>query len=58
VRLATSDDSEMLVAGNMALAVESEYLRLDPATLRDGVRALIDGRAPGPIGLNGRNVAG
>jgi len=47
IRPATLDDLDAIVAGNLALAEESENLRLDRETLRAGVRALLDGRAPG-----------
>ena len=47
VRLATLSDLDAIVAGNLALAEESEHLRLDSQTLRKGVRALLTGRAPG-----------
>lgn len=47
VRAATADDLEPIVTGNLKLAEESEAVRLDASTLRDGVRALLDGRAPG-----------
>ena len=47
VRLATPEDLEMLVLGNMKLAEESEQVRLDQATLRPGIAALLEGRAPG-----------
>jgi len=47
VRPATLDDLEFLVDGNLALAVETESLELDRAIVRDGVRALLEGRAPG-----------
>ena len=47
IRRATIPDLEAIVAGNIALAEESEQLRLDAATLREGVRALLEARAPG-----------
>jgi GNAT superfamily N-acetyltransferase len=47
IRAATPGDIEALVAGNTALAQETERVRLDAATLRDGIRALVDSRAPG-----------
>jgi ribosomal protein S18 acetylase RimI-like enzyme len=47
VRPATLDDLDALVTGNMRLAEESENVRLDAATLRQGITALLDGRAPG-----------
>jgi len=47
VRPARPGDLDTIVLGNMSLAEESEQLRLDPATLRPGVAALLEGRAPG-----------
>jgi GNAT superfamily N-acetyltransferase len=47
VRPATLDDLDAIVTGNLELAEESEAVQLDEATLRPGVRALLDGRAPG-----------
>jgi GNAT superfamily N-acetyltransferase len=47
VRAARIDDLEALVEGNVALAEESEHVRLDADTLRQGIRALLESRAPG-----------
>jgi GNAT superfamily N-acetyltransferase len=47
VRVAGAGDLEALVAGNMALAEETERVRLDADTLRQGIRALLELRAPG-----------
>jgi GNAT superfamily N-acetyltransferase len=47
VRSATLSDLEAIVAFNRALAEETEGLQLDADTLRDGVLALLEGRAPG-----------
>lgn len=47
VRPANLSDLEGIVAGNVALAEETERLHLDPTTLRAGVRALLEARAPG-----------
>jgi GNAT superfamily N-acetyltransferase len=47
IRAAVPGDLEALVAGNRALAEETERLHLDVETLRDGIRALVDSRAPG-----------
>jgi GNAT superfamily N-acetyltransferase len=47
VRPATLDDLDAIVTGNLRLAEESEQVQLDEATLRPGVKALLDGRAPG-----------
>jgi GNAT superfamily N-acetyltransferase len=47
VRPATLADLEAILAGNLKLAEETERLRLDPATLRKGISALLEGHAPG-----------
>jgi GNAT superfamily N-acetyltransferase len=47
LRPATDADLDAIVAGNLALAEETERIRLDRPTLRDGVRAILDRRAPG-----------
>lgn len=47
VRRAVSADLDVLVAGNLTMAQETEGLQLDVATLRDGVLALLEGGAPG-----------
>ena len=47
IRPAETEDLEALVAGNIALAEESERVRLDADTLRLGIRALLESRAPG-----------
>ena len=47
IRAARLDDLEAIVAGNIALADESEGVRLDAETLRAGVHAVLDGGAPG-----------
>jgi GNAT superfamily N-acetyltransferase len=47
VRSARSDDLDALIAGNVALARETESVTLDVDTLREGIRALLEGRAPG-----------
>jgi GNAT superfamily N-acetyltransferase len=47
VRPARIGDLEVLIAGNAALAEESESLRLDRDTLREGILALLESRAPG-----------
>jgi len=46
-RPAGAQDLEWLVAGNLALAEETERMRLDEETLRRGIRALLESRAPG-----------
>jgi len=47
IRAARLEDLEALVAGNVALAEESEGVQLDRDTLRAGVGALLEVRAPG-----------
>jgi GNAT superfamily N-acetyltransferase len=47
VRPAGAGDLEALVAGNLALAEETERVHLDVDTLRQGIRALLESRAPG-----------
>src|SRR5258708_24897432 len=47
IRLAKLEDLDAIVAGNIALAEESENVQLDRETVRAGVRALLDERAPG-----------
>ena len=47
VRPAGAEDLEALVAGNKALAEETERVRLDAPTLRQGIAALLESRAPG-----------
>lgn len=44
VRPARPEDLEQLVAHNLAMAHETEGLALDPATLREGLQAVVDGR--------------
>jgi len=47
VRPASAPDLPFIVQANLALAEETEDVRLDPAVLREGVVALLDDRAPG-----------
>ena len=47
VRPARLADLDTVITFNLALAEETERVRLDPATLRQGVVALLEGRAPG-----------
>jgi len=47
VRPASAADLPFIVQANLALAEETEDVRLDPAVLREGVVALLDDRAPG-----------
>jgi GNAT superfamily N-acetyltransferase len=42
VRPATPADLDTLVAGNIAMALEAEHKRLDPATVQHGVKAVFD----------------
>jgi GNAT superfamily N-acetyltransferase len=59
VRAARPDDLDILVDGNLELARQTENLELDRRTLRDGVRALLEQRAPGQYWvaeLDGRPV--
>jgi GNAT superfamily N-acetyltransferase len=47
VRPASTADLPFIVQANIALAEETEDVRLDQAVLRDGVVALLENRAPG-----------
>ncbi len=47
VRPATPADIDTLVAGNIAMALEAEHKRLDPATVQRGVKAVFDEPARG-----------
>ena len=47
VRPAEAGDLDVLISGNVALAEETERVRLDVDTLREGIRALLESRAPG-----------
>jgi GNAT superfamily N-acetyltransferase len=47
IRPAVTRDLDFIIDCNRALAEESEGVALDPAVLRDGVRALLEERAPG-----------
>src|SRR6185436_11492186 len=60
IRKAVSVDLPALVAGNIALAAETEGLRLDETTLRAGIAALLDGTAPGDywVATEGTAVVG
>jgi GNAT superfamily N-acetyltransferase len=55
IRPAVVADLDFVVAGNLALARETENLALDPALVRQGVAALLDGRAPGAYWIAERN---
>ena len=47
IRPADASDLDFIVSCNQCLAEETEHLRLDETTLRAGVGALLEGRAPG-----------
>ena len=47
IRPAIHADLDTIVAGNLALAEETECVRLDRPTLSDGVRAILEARVPG-----------
>lgn len=47
IRRATPTDLDTLIAGNRAMAQETEGLTLDPEVLGAGVRAILEGRALG-----------
>ena len=47
VRPASLADLDAILHGNLELAEETERMRLDPATLRAGITALLEDRAPG-----------
>jgi GNAT superfamily N-acetyltransferase len=47
VRPARLEDAAFLAAGNVAMALEAEHKRLDPATVDRGVRAVLEDRAKG-----------
>jgi ribosomal protein S18 acetylase RimI-like enzyme len=47
VRPARLDDLDAIVAGNMVMAQDTERVQLEEGTLREGVRALLESRAPG-----------
>jgi GNAT superfamily N-acetyltransferase len=47
VRPATPADIDTLVAGNVAMALEAEHKKLDPATVQRGVKAVFDEPARG-----------
>jgi GNAT superfamily N-acetyltransferase len=60
IRPATIRDLDFLVHGNREMARETESLELDPAILREGVRAVLDGTQPGAyriLEIDGRPVA-
>jgi GNAT superfamily N-acetyltransferase len=47
IRPAGEHDLDSLIAANVALASETERVRLDEPTLREGIRALLESKAPG-----------
>jgi len=47
IRQATMEDLDLLVQGNLSMALETEGVALDPATLEPGVRAVLSGQQPG-----------
>ena len=47
IRAARGDDADFLAAGNIAMALEAEHKRLEPATVARGVRAVLDDPAHG-----------
>jgi hypothetical protein len=47
IRPAELGDLEALVAGNRAMALETEQLELDVTTLREGVKSILEGHAAG-----------
>jgi len=47
LRRATSADVDALVAGNLAMARETESVQLERETVRAGILALTEGREPG-----------
>ncbi len=47
IRDARRDDAEFITAGNIAMALEAEHKRLDPATVARGVRAVLEDRTKG-----------
>jgi ribosomal protein S18 acetylase RimI-like enzyme len=60
IRPGTIADLEILIEGNRAMARETESIELDEATVRSGVRAILEGKKPGAYRVleeNGRVVA-
>jgi ribosomal protein S18 acetylase RimI-like enzyme len=47
IRTARIDDARFLAAGNIAMALESEHTRLDPATVTRGVTAVLEDSGKG-----------
>jgi len=47
IRQANLDDLDVLVQGNISLALETENVRLDPDSIAPGVRAVLEGHQPG-----------
>jgi ribosomal protein S18 acetylase RimI-like enzyme len=60
IRAGRLEDLELLVAGNAAMAKETEGIELDLPVLREGVRAVLEERVPGRyylLEVEGRAVA-
>ena len=47
LRQATVQDLDLLVQGNVAMALETEDIVLDPAAITPGVRVVLNGNEPG-----------
>jgi GNAT superfamily N-acetyltransferase len=47
IRFAGEQDLDSLIAANVALAEETEHVRLDEQTLREGISALLESKAAG-----------
>lgn len=56
VRRAVLADLDVLVSGNLTMAQETEGLQLDAATVRLGVLAVLDNRAPGAFWVAERDA--
>jgi GNAT superfamily N-acetyltransferase len=59
IRPAEPGDLDAIAAANIALADETEGVRLEANTIRDGISSILDGRAPGHYWVaehNGRFV--
>jgi GNAT superfamily N-acetyltransferase len=60
IRPATSADVEALVAGNLAMARETESVQLDRDTVRAGIHALTERHEPGEywVAVDGDRIIG
>jgi GNAT superfamily N-acetyltransferase len=47
IRPASAADLDFITRGNLEMALDTEGVRLDPAVLRVGVLAVLEGRVPG-----------